>query len=159
MVPYQITMIPEYLIIKEIGLFNTLWALIVPAIVSAFGVFLCRQFCDDIPDSFCEAAVIDGAGPLRIYWNVILPLLRPCIGALSIFTFLEVWNEYLKPLIMLNETKRMTLPLALTFFSTAHVHDIGAVMSASSLIMLPTTIMLLIFQKQFIKGIAMTGLK
>ena len=159
MVPYQITMIPVFLIINEINLYDTLWALIVPELVSAFGLFLCRQFCADIPDSLCEAALIDGAGPLRIYWSVILPLLKPCIGALAIFTFLEVWNEYLKPLIMLSQVDRMTLPLALTFFSNSHIHDIGSVMSASSLIMIPVTVVLLIFQKQFIRGISITGSK
>ncbi|MDR0783431.1 MAG: carbohydrate ABC transporter permease [Propionibacteriaceae bacterium] len=159
MVPYQITMIPQFLIIVELNLYDSLWALIVPALVSAFGVYLCRSFCDDIPDSLCEAAIIDGAGPFRIYWTVILPLLKPCIGALSIFIFLEVWNEYLKPLIMLSQVNKMTLPLALSYFSTARIHDIGSIMSASSLIMLPATILLLVFQKQFIKGVAMTGMK
>ena len=159
MVPYQITMIPQFLIINEIRLYDTLWALIVPELVTAFGIYLCRQFCDEIPDSLCEAAVIDGAGPFKIYRIIILPLLKPCIGALSIFTFLAVWNEYLKPLIMLNEVKRMTLPLALAFFSDARSHDIGAIMSASALIMIPATVVLLILQKQFIKGIAITGMK
>jgi len=159
MVPYQITMIPVFLIINQLSLYDTLWALIVPEIVTAFGLFLCRQFCADIPDSLCEAALIDGAGPFRIYWSVILPLLKPCIGALGIFTFLEVWNEYLKPLIMISQVDRMTLPLALTFFSNAHIHDIGSVMSAASLIMLPVTVVLLVFQKQFIKGISITGSK
>jgi len=157
MVPYQITMIPVFLIINQLTLYDTLWALIVPELVSAFGLFLCRQFCAEIPDSLCEAARIDGAGPMRIYWSIILPLLKPCIGALGIFTFLEVWNEYLKPLIMISQVDRMTLPLALTFFSNAHIHDIGSVMSASSLIMIPVTIVLLVFQKQFIKGISITG--
>lgn len=159
MVPYQITMIPQFLIINEIGLYNTLWALITPELVTGFGIYLCRQFCDDIPDSLCEAAVIDGAGPFKIYRMIIIPLLRPCIGALTIFTFLDVWNEYLKPLIMLNEIKRMTLPLALAFFSDARTHDIGAVMSASALIMIPATVVLLVFQKHFIRGITITGMK
>ncbi|MCL1808890.1 MAG: carbohydrate ABC transporter permease [Clostridiales bacterium] len=159
MVPYQIMMIPQFLIINEIRIYDTLWALIVPELVTAFGIYLCRQFCDDIPDSLCEAAVIDGAGPFKIYRMIMLPLLKPCIGALSIFTFLGIWNEYLKPLIMLNEVKRMTLPLALAFFSDAHTRDIGAIMSASALIMLPATALLLVLQKQFIKGIAITGIK
>jgi len=159
MVPYQITMIPQFLIINELGLYDTLWALITPELVTGFGIYLCRQFCDEIPDSLCEAAVIDGAGPFKIYRMIIIPLLKPCIGALTIFTFLEVWNEYLKPLIMLNEIRRMTLPLALAFFSDARTHDIGAIMSASALIMIPATIVLLILQKQFIKGIAITGMK
>jgi ABC-type glycerol-3-phosphate transport system permease component len=130
-----------------------------PEIASAFGFYLSRQFIEEIPDSLCEAALIDGGGPWRIYWSVILPLLKPCIGALAIFTFLEVWNEYLKPLIMLSAVDRMTLPMSLVFFSNAHIHDIGSVMSASSLIMIPAVAVLLLFQRQFIKGISITGTK
>ncbi len=159
MVPTQITMIPGFLIINALGLYNSLKALVIPALVSGFGIYLCRQFCDEIPDSLCEAAGIDGAGPLWIYFSVIIPQLRPCIASLAIFTFLGVWNDYLNPLIMLSELKRMTLPLALTYFSDQHTTNISAVMAASALIMLPVTVLLICFQKQFIKGIAMTGMK
>ncbi|MCL2818957.1 MAG: carbohydrate ABC transporter permease [Actinomycetia bacterium] len=159
MVPYQITMIPIFLIVGRLHLYDTLWALIIPGAVSAFGLYLCRQFCEEIPDSLSEAALIDGAGPMRVYWSIIVPLLRPCIAALAIFTFLEAWNEYLKPLIMLSQVERMTLPLSLVFFGNAHKHDIGSVMSAASLIMIPAIIVLLLFQKQFIKGISITGTK
>jgi len=159
MVPSQITMIPNFLIINAIGLYNTLYALIVPSMVSAFGIFLCRQFCEDIPNSLCDAAIIDGAGDFRIFYQIIIPQLRPCIGALAIFTFLGVWNDYMGPLIMLAEVRNMTLPLALSFFSTQRSNDIGAVMAASSLIMIPVTIVFLCFQSQFIKGITMTGIK
>ncbi len=159
MVPTQITMIPGFLIINALGLYNSLKALVIPALVSGFGIYLCRQFCDEIPDSLCEAAGIDGAGPLWIYFSVIIPQLRPCIASLAIFTFLGVWNDYLNPLIMLSELKSMTLPLALTYFSDQHTTNISAVMAASALIMLPVTVLLICFQKQFIKGIAMTGMK
>jgi len=125
--------------------------------VSGFGIFLCRQFCEDIPDSICEAAKIDGAGDLRIYFTIILPLLRPCLAALAIFTFLESWNDYLRPLIMLEKVDSMTLPVALSFFSTQHGNDLSATMSAAALVMLPVTILFLVFQKHFIKGIALTG--
>jgi ABC-type glycerol-3-phosphate transport system permease component len=159
MVPTQITMIPGFLIINALGLYNSLKALVIPALVSGFGIYLCRQFCDEIPDSLCEAAGIDGAGPFWIYFSVILPQLRPCIASLAIFTFLGVWNDYLNPLIMLSELKSMTLPLALTYFSDQHTTNISAVMAASALIMLPVTVLLICFQKQFIKGIAITGMK
>ena len=159
MVPYQITMIPIFLIVGKLSLYDTLWALIIPDMISAFGLYLCRQFCEEIPDSLCEAALIDGAGPMRTYWSVVVPLLKPCIAALSIFTFLEAWNEYLKPLIMLSQVEKMTLPMSLVFFGNAHIHDIGSVMSASSLIMMPAVVVLLVFQKQFIKGISITGTK
>ena len=159
MVPSQITMIPRFLIINQVGLYNSLQALIIPALVSGFGIYLCRQFCDDIPDSLCEAAKLDGAGDFRIYASIIMPQLRPCIAALAIFTFLDIWNDYLNPLIMLSSLKSMTLPLALTYFSDAHSTDISAVMAASALIMLPVTILLLCFQKQFIKGVTISGMK
>ena len=159
MVPAQVTMIPGFLIINAIGLYNTLYALIIPAAVSAFGIFLCRQFCEDIPDSLCEAAFIDGAGDFYIYRRIILPLLRPCLAALAIFTFLDTWNDYLGPLIMLESVKRMTLPVALSFFSDQHTQDSNAVMAAAVLMMTPVTVLFLSFQKQFIKGITLTGVK
>ena len=159
MVPSQVTMIPGFLIINAIGLYDSLGGLIVPALVSAFGIFLCRQFCEDIPDSLCEAALIDGAGPLFIYTRIILPLMRPCLAALGIFTFLGTWNDYLMPLIILEKTRNMTLPVALSFFSGQHSNDMGTIMAAAALIMMPVTILFLTFQKQFIKGIALTGTK
>ncbi len=159
MVPFTVTMIPNFLIINELRLYNSLAALVVPMMVSGFGTFLCRQFCEDIPDSFCEAAKIDGAGDFRIYLTIILPLLRPCLASLAIFTFLESWNEYLKPLIMLEKVSNMTLPVALSFFSSQHGSNVSATMSAASLVMVPVTIVFLIFQKQFIKGIALSGIK
>ncbi len=159
MVPFSVTMIPNFLIVNTLGLYDSLYALIVPMAVSGFGIFLCKQFCEDIPDSICEAAKIDGAGDLRIYMTIIVPLLRPCLAALAIFTFLESWNDYLRPLIMLERVSSMTLPVALSFFSSQHGSDLSATMSAASLVMLPVTIVFIAFQKQFIKGIALTGSK
>ncbi|QOX65134.1 carbohydrate ABC transporter permease [Anoxybacterium hadale] len=159
MVPFSVTMIPNFLIVNKLGLYDSLAALIVPMMVSGFGIFLCRQFCEDIPDSICEAAKIDGAGDFRIYFTIILPLLRPCLAALAIFTFLESWNDYLRPLIMLEKVDSMTLPVALSFFSTQHGNDLSATMAAAALVMMPVTIVFLVFQKHFIKGIALTGSK
>jgi len=159
MVPFTVTMIPNFLLINELGLHNTLGALIVPMMVSGFGIFLCRQFCEDIPDSLCEAARIDGAGDFYIYWKIILPNLGPCLGALAIFTFLESWNDYLRPLIMLEKIENMTLPVALSYFSNQHYNDYSAIMAAAALIMVPVTVVFLLLQKYFIKGIAITGMK
>jgi len=159
MVPFTVTMIPNFLIVNELGLYNTLFSLIIPVMVSGFGIFLCRQFCEDIPDSLCEAAKIDGAGDFYIYLRIIVPLLRPCLAALTIFTFLENWNEYLRPLIMLEQVDRMTLPVALSFFAQQHSTDFSAIMAATALIMIPVTAVFLILQKHFIKGIAITGTK
>ena len=159
MVPFTVTMVPNFLLINELGLHNTLGALIVPTMVSGFGIFLCRQFCEDIPDSLCEAAKIDGAGDFYIYLRIILPNLGPCLGALAIFTFLESWNDYLRPLIMLDNLESMTLPVALSYFSNQHYNDYSALMAAAALIMIPVTVVFLLLQKYFIKGIAITGMK
>ena len=159
MAPSQVSLIPSFLIINALGLYNTLHALIIPMLVSAFGIFLCRQFCGDIPDSLCEAAWIDGASSFCIYARVIVPLLRPCLAALAIFAFLASWNEYLMPLIMIEQTKNMTLPVALSYFTGAHANDTGAVLAAAALITLPVTALFLALQKQFVKGITLTGMK
>lgn len=159
MVPAQATMIPSFLMIEKLGLYDKLSALIIPRMVGGFGIFLCRQFTEDIPDSLCEAARIDGANDMFIYWNIIVPLIIPAISALAIFTFLEKWNDYLGPLLYLSDPKKMTMPLALNFFTGQRQSDVGAIMAAAVLVMLPVTIVFLCFQKQFIKGIAITGMK
>lgn len=159
MVPPQVTMIPRYLMIQKMHLFNTRWALIVPGIVSAFSIYLARQFIGDIPDSLCEAAKIDGAGPIRIYWHVVLPNIKPAIGSIGIFTAMMHWNDYLNPLLMLNDMEKMTLPLGLVIFDSQSTSDLSATMAAASMIMIPMIVIFLIFQKQFIKGMTMSGIK
>jgi ABC-type glycerol-3-phosphate transport system permease component len=159
MIPAQATMIPSFLLVTGLGLYDRLAALIIPGMVTGFGIFLCRQFVSDIPDSLCEVAVIDGAGPFYIYFRIIVPLIRPAIGALAIFSFLGYWNDYMNPLLYLSRPERMTMSLAITFFSSQRSSDIGAVMAAATLTMLPVTIVFLIFQKQFIRSIAITGMK
>lgn len=97
-------------------LFNTIGALIVPGLVSAFSIYMARQFIADLPDSICEAAKMDGAGPFRIYWSIVLPNIKPAIGSIGIFTAMMNWNDYLNPLLMLNDMEKMTLPLGLVIF-------------------------------------------
>lgn len=159
MVPAQVTMITSFLLIDSIGLYDNLLALIIPAFVNAFGVYLCKQYIEEIPKSLIESARIDGASDFMIYWKIVIPQIRPAIGSLAIFTFLQYWNDYLSPLLYLSSTDRMTLPLALSYFSTQHTSDLSATMAASALIMIPSAIVFIIFQKQFVKGIAMTGMK
>lgn len=159
MVPAQTTMIPSFLLISKLGLYNTAGALILPSFVNAFGIYLCKQFCDEIPKEIIESAKLDGASDIKIFFRIVMPMIRPALGALAIFTFLTYWNDYLNPLIMLSEVKKMTLPLALSFFAQQHMADLSAQMAASALIMVPVTIVFMAFQKQFIKGIAMTGMK
>ena len=159
MVPAQTTMIPSFLLVEKLGMYDRLSALIIPGMVGGFGIYLCRQFIEDIPDSLCEAACIDGASHMYVYWRVILPLIGPAMSALAIFTFLGKWNDYLGPLLYLGDPRNMTMPLALSFFTSQRQSDVGAIMAAATLVMLPVTIVFLCFQKQFIKGIAITGMK
>jgi ABC-type glycerol-3-phosphate transport system permease component len=159
MVPAQVTMITTFIIIDDIGLYDSVWALIIPSFVNVFGIYLCKQYCEEIPRELIESARIDGAGDFAIYWRIVIPQIRPAIGALAIFTFMEYWNDYLNPLIYLSSTEKMTLPLALSYFSTQHTTDLSATMAASALIMIPAAVVFIIFQKQFIKGLSMTGMK
>ena len=154
-----ILLIPRYLMIQEMHLFNTIGALIVPGLISAFSIYMARQFIADVPDSLCEAAKIDGAGPFRIYWSVILPNINPAIGSIGIFTAMMNWNDYLNPLLMLNDMEKMTLPLGLVIFDTQRVADMSATMAAASMMMMPMIIIFVIFQKQFVKGMTMSGIK
>lgn len=159
MIPFQVIMIPTYLITARLGLIDHLAAIILPNLVSSYGVFLAKQFIEDIPQDLLDAARIDGAGELRLMIRIIAPLILPMLSALGIFTFMNAWNNYLWPLIVLNDTDHMTVPLALVYFNGTHVVNYNVVMSAAVLITLPVMIVFLIFQKQFIKGLTMTGMK
>jgi multiple sugar transport system permease protein len=159
MVPAQTTMIPSFIIIQKLGLYDNLFALVLPSLVGGFGIFLCKQFIEDIPDAMVEAASIDGASNMRIYFQVIVPLIKPALSALAIFTFLEKWNDYLNPLLYLSDTSRMTMPLALSFFTNQRTSDVGGVMAAATLVILPVTIVFLSFQSKFVSSISITGMK
>ncbi len=159
MVPTTATMIPNFLLVSRIGLYDKIAALIIPTFMNAFGIFLCKQFIDDLPKELFESAMLDDASDFKIYYKIVLPSIKPALGSLTIFTFLAIWNDYLTPLIMLNSSKNMTLPLALSYFSSQHMSDLSATMAAASLIMVPASVVFIVFQKQFIKGISMTGMK
>ena len=159
MIPGQVTMIPRYLLVQNLHLFNTKWALVVPNLIGVFSVYLAKQFIEDVPNSLCEAAKMDGAGPFRIYWSVILPNIKPAIGSIGIFTAMRQWNDYLNPLLMLNDIDRMTLPLGLVMFDSQRSVDLSATMAVATMIMLPMILIFLMFQKQFIKGLTMSGIK
>jgi ABC-type glycerol-3-phosphate transport system permease component len=159
MIPFQVIMIPTYLITSELGLVNNLMAIILPNLVSSYGVFLAKQFIEEIPQELMEAARMDGAGEFRLMLRIISPLILPMLSALGIFTFMNSWNNYLWPLIVLNDESKMTVPLALVYFNGTHQVNYNVVMSAAVLITIPVIIVFLIFQKQFIKGLTMTGMK
>jgi len=159
MVPFPVVLVPIYLITNRLHLLNTLFALIVPSTVSAFGIFLMRQFVGGVPNDLIEAARLDGAGEFTIFWRLILPQLRPAMATLGIFTFMGSWNDYLWPLIAINDQDKMTLPLALTFFNSAHSTRYDLVMAAAVMIILPIIVVFLFFQRHFINALALTGMK
>lgn len=159
MVPFEVTLIPTYLIVSYMGLLNTLWVLIIPGMVTAFGIFLCKQFCEGIPNDLIDSGRVDGASELRIFFRIIVPEIQPVLSALAIFEFMGSWNNYLWPLITINDQSKMTVPLALSFFNMMKYADIGAVMSAATLIMIPVVMVYLVFQRQFVEGLSMTGIK
>ena len=159
MIPAQITLIPSFLIVQKLGWFNTYQGLIVPGLAGAFGVFLLRQFFLSIPVELEEAAFVDGAGPLTIYWRVILPLAKPALAALAIFTFIGAWNDFVWPMIITNDIAMRTLPVGVMIFQGRYVTEYGATMATAVVCSVPTIIAFLFFQKRITEGIAMTGIK
>ena len=159
MVPFPVILVPIYLIVNKLGLLNSLLALIVPSTVSAFGIFLMRQFVATIPDDLIDAARLDGASEWTIYWQLIRPQLGPAMATLGIFTFMGSWNDYLWPLVAINDQDKMTLPLALSFFNTSHSTRYDLVMAASVLVILPIIVVFLFFQRQFINAMVLSGVK
>ena len=111
-------MIPNFLLISKLGWYDKIISLVVPTFVNAFGIFLCKQFIDDMPKELFECAMLDNAGPFTIYRKIVLPGIRPALGSLTIFTFLGLWNDYQTPLIYLNSSENMTLPLAMSYFDS-----------------------------------------
>jgi multiple sugar transport system permease protein len=159
MVPFPVILIPIYLIVNKLGLLNSLLALIAPSMVSAFGIFLMRQFVAAIPNDLIDAARLDGASEWTIYWQLIRPQLGPAMATLGIFTFMSSWNDYLWPLVAINDQDKMTLPLALSFFNTAHSTRYDLVMAASVLVILPIIVVFLFFQRHFINAMVLSGVK
>jgi len=159
MVPGQVTMVPNFVTIARLGLYDSLAALVLPALPLAFGIFLMRQFFLDLPDSLLEAARLDGAGPWRTFFRIALPQCRPAMVTLAIFTFMGSWNSFLWPLIVLDSPDKFTLPVALLRFSEQYVTKENYLMAVSALTLLPIVLLFLCFQRAFMTGVTTTGLK
>lgn len=160
LLPYQVTMIPVYLIFKKMGLTGSMWPLVIPTFTAApLYIFLLRQFFLSIPDSLLQAAKIDGASEWRTYWNIVLPLSRPALTSVGIFTFLYTWSDFLGPLLYLSKAEQYTLTLGLQAFLAEHYTEWGLLMAASAMFTVPVIIMFFFAQKQFIEGITLTGIK
>ena len=159
MVPGQVTIIPLYLFFNDLELLDTYPAVILPRIAAAIGVFMLRQFFLSIPGELEEAARIDGCSRYGIFWRIILPLARPSLAALAIFTLVWSWNDFMWPLIALPSKEMYTLPVGISTLVGYYGRDWGMQMASAFLASAPVLILFLLFQREFIKGIAMTGLK
>lgn len=160
MLPPQVTMIPEFVIFQHLGWYNTLKALWVPSLFgSAFFIFMLRQFMRGIPRDLEDAAKIDGCGFFQVYWRIILPLMKPALAAVAVFTFMGTWNNFMGPLIYLNDQRLYPLALGLFDFRTQHGGDYGLLMAASTMVALPVILVFFLAQKYFIQGVTLTGMK
>ena len=159
MVPWHTIMIPQYQIISRLGLTDAHAALILGQLASAFGIFLLRQFFLTVPRELMEAARIDGAGEGYIFSKVMLPLAKPALSTLIIFTFVQVWNDYTAPLIYLNTKEKYTIQLGLTFFQSEHTMQYTVIMAGTVCALIPIIITYLIFEKQITNGMVHSGLK
>ena len=160
MIPSQVTLIPVFIIMKSLGWINTHYALIVPAFFgSVFGTFLLRQFFLGLPNDLEDAARIDGCSPFGIYWRIMLPLAKPSLATLGIFTFMGTWNDFMRPLIYLSDMDKMTLPVGLALLSNHQDIRIPLIMAGAVLSLLPILVLYVFGQKYFVQGIALTGMK
>jgi multiple sugar transport system permease protein len=159
MIPAQVTMIPGYLILLQIGLLNNLWGLIVPSFIDAFAIFLMRQFILAVPNDEIYSARVDGASEWRIYRSVVLPQLKPALATLGMLTFMFHWNAYLWPLIVLTQQEKRTLPIILFWYSTQHEAQLNLVMAASVLMVIPVLIVFALAQRWIVRGLTLTGVR
>ena len=157
--PWQVYMVPQFLMMRKFGLNDKLTAMVCLQAFSAFGVFLMKQFYEGIPNDLCEAARIDGMSEYRIYASIMLPLSKPALSTLTIFTFVATWNDYLGPLIYLKSPEKKTIQLGLKMFISQYSSDYGLIMAGSVLSLIPVLIVFLCLQKYFVEGVASTGLK
>ena len=158
-VPWQTYMLPQFILMRSMGLYDTLWAIVVLQSFSAFGVFLMRQFYMGIPSELCEAARIDGLSEYGIWFRIMLPLSRAAIATLVIFTFVGTWNDYMGPMIYLTRDLNKTVQVGLRRFIQENSSDYHLIMAVSVCSLLPVSVVFLALQKYFIQGIATTGLK
>ena len=158
-VPAQVAMLPLFLLLKELGLINTYAGIVVPGIASVFGIFLVRQFATSLPDDLLDAARVDGASEAWVFFRVVLPLLKPVLVTLALFTFMGVWNDFMWPLIVLTDDSLYTLPVALANLLGEHAQDPELMMAGAVLTVAPVLILFLALQRVYVEGIMLGGVK
>jgi multiple sugar transport system permease protein len=159
LLPVQVAMLPLFLLFKELELVNSYWGVIVPSLASIFGIFLIRQYTLALPDDLLDAARIDGAGELRIYWSVVVPVILPILATIAIWTFLNTWNDFMWPLIVLSDESKYTLPVALANLSGEHVQDTELMMAGAVVTVLPVMVVFLFLQRYYIQGVMAGSVK
>lgn len=159
MFPVEVIMIPLFRVIRELGLYDSLWGVIIPTVATPTGIFLLRQYMLSIPDDLIEAARLDGANVWQVFRYVIVPLARPAMAALAIFSFLWRWNDFLLPLVVLSDPHKYTMTLALANLSGEFNVNWNSLLALSVIAMIPVVIVFLALQRFFVRGIAMTGMK
>jgi len=158
-IPPQVGMLPLFLLMKKLHLVNSYWGAIVPSMATMFGIFLVRQFMLSVPHDLLEAARLDGAGELRIYWSVVMPLARPILATLATFMFMSTWNDFMWPLIVLSDQAHYTLPVALANLSGEHVQDIELMMAGAVVTVLPVLALFVALQRYYIAGLMAGSVK
>jgi multiple sugar transport system permease protein len=158
-IPAQVTMLPLFLMLKELGLIDSFAGVLVPVVTSIFGIFLVRQYALSIPDELLEAARVDGAGEGRIFLQIVVPVLTPILVTLAIFTFLAIWNDFMWPLIVLTDQDHYTLPVALAALTREHVQDNEMMMAGSVLTVLPVLCLFLALQRYYLQGLLAGSVK
>lgn len=158
-IPAQVAMLPLFLLLKYLGVVNSYAGVIVPGMATIFGIYLVRQYARTIPDDLLEAARIDGAGELRIFLQIVLPLLKPIVVTLAIFTFLAAWNDFMWPLIALTGQEHYTLPIALASLAREHAEDSELMMAGSVVTVLPVLLLFLAMQRYYLEGLLLGSVK
>lgn len=159
MIPTQAILVPQFRIVNGLGLIGTFWAVIIPGAAATFGIFLARQFMLAIPNELMEAAKLDGAGSLRIFWSIVLPLCKPLLAVLTLLALMYQWNDFLWPLIALKDPDLYTLPIGLQFLQGQYQTDYGALMAMTLIAVAPLVVLFLAFQRFFVQGLATTGIR
>lgn len=159
MIPFFVTLIPVFFIVRQLGWIDTYQGLVIPGLTSAYGIFLMRQFMITVPDEIIDAARIDGASELSIYWRIVLPLIKPALATLGTFVFIGAWNNFLWPLLALNSRELMTLPLGINSLRSLYADNTNLLMAGTAVSVLPMLFVFIYLQRYFIQGIALTGLK
>ncbi len=158
-VPAQVAMLPLFLLMKQLGLVNSYAGVVLPALATVFGIFLVRQYARAIPDELIEAARLDGAGELRIFFRIVLPLLAPVLVTLAVFTFMAAWNDFMWPLIVLTDQAHYTLPVAMAVLSREYYMEVETMMAGAVITVMPVLLLFLLLQRYYVQGLLLGGVK